>query len=99
MFDADKLDAIGAIGIARAFAYSGRAGHRLWAPVADDYLARWQAGAVAPDEHTAAHEFVVKLSRLQDRLFTPAGRRIAAERHQVMVRFFERIADEVAGRC
>jgi len=99
LFDADKLDAIGAIGIARAFAYSGRAGHRLWAPVTDDYLARWQAGTVKPGEHTAVHEFVVKLSRLEERLFTPTGRRIAAERHQVMVRFFERLADEVAGRC
>jgi uncharacterized protein len=66
LFDADKLDAIGAIGVARALAYSGRAGMRLWAPVADDYLARWQKGEVQPGEHTAAHEFVVKLSRLKE---------------------------------
>jgi uncharacterized protein len=99
LFDADKLDAIGAIGVARAFAYSGRAGKRLWAPVADDYLARWQKGQVAPSEHTAAHEFVVKLSRLKERLFTPTGRCIAGERHAVMVRFFERLTDEVAGQC
>jgi uncharacterized protein len=90
LFDADKLD---------AFAYSGRAGARLWTPVANDYLARWQKGQVAPGEHTAAHEFVVKLSRLKERLFTPTGRRIAAERHTVMVHFFERLADEVTGQC
>jgi uncharacterized protein len=99
LFDADKLDAIGAIGIARAFAYSGRAGKRLYAPVADDYPSRWQQGKSEPGEHTAVHEFVVKLSRLKDQLFTPTGRRIAADRHAVMVRFFERLADEVAGRC
>ena len=99
LFDADKLDAIGAIGVARAFAYSGRAGKRLWAPVSDDYLARWQRGQVASDKHTAVHEFVVKLSRLKARLLTPTGRRIAEERHTVMVRFFERLAEEVAGRC
>lgn len=99
LFDADKLDAIGAIGVARAFAYSGRVGGRLWAPVADDYLARWQRGETTPSEHTAVHEFVVKLSRLEERLFTPSGRRIAAERHRVMARFFERLADEVNGRC
>jgi uncharacterized protein len=99
LFDADKLDAIGAIGIARAFAYSGRAGRRLWAPVGDDYLERWQHGNVEPDEHTAVHEFVVKLGRLQERLFTPTGRRIAAGRHAVMVQFFERLDDEVTGRC
>lgn len=99
LFDADKLDAIGAIGIARAFAYSGRAGKRLWTPVAGDYLLRWQQGRVESDEHTAVHEFVVKLSQLKERLFTQEGRRIAAERHAVMARFFERLADEVAGRC
>jgi len=99
LFDADKLDAIGAIGVARAFAYSGHAGRRLYAPVAAGYLARWQNGQAAPGEHTAVHEFVVKLSRLQDQLFTPTGRRMAADRHAVMVAFFERLADEVSGRC
>jgi uncharacterized protein len=98
LFDADKLDAIGAIGVARAFAFSGRAGVRLWAPVTDDYVARWQKGAVEPGEHTAVHEFEVKLSRLKERLFTAEGRRIAAERHVVMESFFERLTDEVSGR-
>jgi uncharacterized protein len=99
LFDADKLDAIGAIGVARAFAYSGRAGRRLWAPVSEDYVERWQNGAVESGEHTAVHEFVVKLSRLKEKLFTSEGRRIAEERHKVMAHFFERLADEVAGRC
>jgi uncharacterized protein (DUF2267 family) len=54
---------------------------------------------VGADEHTAVHEFVVKLSRLKDRLFTSEGRRIARERHAVMAGFYERLADEVAGRC
>ena len=98
LFDADKLDAIGAIGVARAFAYSGRIGRRLWTPVTDDYLTRWQEGRVEPDEHTAVHEFVVKLSRLKERLFTAEGRRIAEERHAFMTRFFERLADEVTGK-
>jgi len=99
LFDADKLDAIGAIGVARAFAYSGRAGKRIWAPVAEDYVERWRKGAVESDEHTAVHEFVVKLGQLKERLFTATGRQIAKERHAVMVDFFERLADEVAGRC
>ena len=99
LFDADKLDAIGAIGVARALAYSGRAGKRLWAPVADDYLARRQKGTIESNEHTAVHEFVVKLSRLKDRMFTSEGRHIARERHAAMAEFYERLADEVAGRC
>jgi uncharacterized protein len=99
LFDADKLDAIGAIGVARAFAYSGRAGKRLWAPVADDYIERWQKGEVDADEHTAVHEFVVKLAQLKERLFTTTGKRIAEGRHAAMVSFFQRLDDEVAGRC
>jgi uncharacterized protein len=99
LFDADKLDAIGAIGVARVFAYGGHAGRRLWARVDDDYLARWQRGETAPEEHTAVHEFVVKLAHLNEQLFTPTGRQIAARRHEVMERFFERLADEVQGRC
>jgi uncharacterized protein len=99
LFDADKLDAIGAIGVARTFAYSGRAGRRLWAPVGEDYPQRWRERRVAPGEHTAVHEFVVKLSRLKEQLFTPTARHIAEERHAVMASFFERLAKEVAGRC
>ncbi|MBN1248343.1 MAG: HD domain-containing protein [Anaerolineae bacterium] len=103
LFDADKLDAIGAIGIARAFAYSGAHGQRLWAPRRAVDLARWdQVGRRHrvdddPDEHTAVHEFVVKLSRIKDRLYTAEGRRLAEGRHQAMVAFFDRLDAEVAG--
>jgi uncharacterized protein len=67
--------------------------------VSEDYVERWQNGAVESGEHTAVHEFVVKLSRLKEQLFTSEGRRIAEERHKAMVCFFERLADEVVGRC
>ncbi len=98
LFDADKLDAIGAIGVARAVAYGALDGQRLWAPVADDYVARWRARRARPGEHTPVHEFVVKLGQLKDRMLTPAGRRLAEARHAYMAAFFERLADEVAGR-
>jgi uncharacterized protein len=97
LFDADKLDAIGAIGVARAFAYGGAHGQRLWAPFTSVDLDRWKARGDDPDTHTPVHEFVVKLSRIKDRLFTPTGRRIAAARHEAMVAFFERLSDEVRG--
>jgi uncharacterized protein len=84
LYDADKLDAIGAVGIARAFAYGAHQGQRLWA-------------APDADEHTAMKEFAVKLSRLKDTLFTQAARAIAEERHAFMVEFFERMATEVRG--
>ncbi len=97
LFDADKLDAIGAIGVARAFAYGGAHGQRLWAPIPSVDVDRWETQGDDPDAHTPVHEFVVKLSRIKDRLFTPTGRQIARARHEVMVDFFERLSQEVRG--
>jgi uncharacterized protein len=84
LYDADKLDAIGAVGIARAFSYGAHHGQRLWA-------------ANGVGEHTAMKEFNVKLSKIKDRLFTETARTIADERHAFMVEFFARMAAEVAG--
>jgi uncharacterized protein len=97
LYDADKLDAIGAIGVARAFAYGGAHGQRLWAPTDSVDLEQWQAEGDDADVHTPVHEFIVKLSRIKDRLYTAAGRAIAAERHDYMVVFFERLTHEVRG--
>ncbi len=97
LFDADKLDAIGAIGVARAFAYGGAHRQRLWAPIESVDVARWQKEGDDPHNHTPVHEFMVKLSRLKERLFTPTGQSIAEERHAYMVAFFERFDAEVRG--
>ena len=97
LFDADKLDAIGAIGVARAFAYGGAHNQRLWAAHESVDLQRWQALGDDTDEHTPVHEFVVKLSRIREQLYTATGRRIAEERHTYMAAFFERLDREVRG--
>jgi uncharacterized protein len=102
--DADRLDAIGAIGVARAFAFAGHRGTALWtAPLTairrevgadrEGYRHR-QAGMPG---YTPAHEFVCKLERLHEGLYTATARRIAAERHAFMVAFFERLDAEAAG--
>ncbi|MBN1120221.1 MAG: HD domain-containing protein [Anaerolineae bacterium] len=91
LFDADKLDAIGAVGTARAFAYGGRHGQPLWADVSENYVPG------GDESHTAHHEFHVKLKNVKDRLYTESGRRIAAQRHQFMCAFFEQMAAEVRG--
>lgn len=93
LFDADKLDAIGAVGIARAFAYGGVLGQPLWGRVPENY----QPGE-GDEQHTAHHEFHVKLKHIKDRLYTVSGRRLAEERHRFMEAFFERMAAEVEGR-
>lgn len=96
LFDADKLDAIGAIGIARAFAFGGAHQQRLWAPMSDVDQARWEAEGDAAD-HTPVHEFIVKLSRIRERLYTAEGRAIASERHRYMEAFYQRLNAEVQG--
>jgi len=94
LFDADKLDAIGAIGVARVFAYGGAAGQRLWAEVPEGYDEH-----SASSEHTSVHEFVVKLAKIKDRLTTETGRHIGQERHDFMTAFFARLETEVKGQA
>ncbi len=97
LFDADKLDAIGAVGVARAFTYGGTQEQRLWAPVESVDVSRWMVEGDDPQDHTPVHEFVVKLSRLKEHLFTPTGCSIAQGRHDFMVAFFEQLDAEVRG--
>lgn len=95
LFDADKLDAIGAIGIARAAAYAATHGSRLWS----EPLATIKARTTPPAgvDYTPSHEFIGKLSRLQELLTTEAARRIAAGRQQFMIEYFQRLDEEVLG--
>ncbi len=90
VFDADKLDAIGAIGVARAYAYGGLHGQKLWGSVPADYRGE------GPD-HTPHHEYVYKLSRIPERLYTTTGRAIARQRDATMRAFFAQLAREIDG--
>jgi uncharacterized protein len=93
LFDADKLDAIGAVGVARAFLFAGEVGARLHNPdVRPEDTSPYSA------DDTGYREFRVKLSKIADRILTAEGRRMAAERHRVMTAFFERFLDEYEGR-
>ena len=104
LMDADRLDAIGAIGVARAFAYAGSHNNRLWAgtladirqEVGDDPDAYRRAHAGTPD-YTPAHELICKLERLAEGLHTATARAIAAGRHAFMLEFFQRLDREVLG--
>lgn len=100
LYDADKLDAIGAIGVARAYAFGGQTRQRLWANVDPSYAAldaEEVEQSLAAGEHTPVHEFVFKLSRLKDRMLTDSGRKMAIDRHAFMVAFYERLGQEVLG--
>ncbi|MBC7222823.1 MAG: HD domain-containing protein [Anaerolineae bacterium] len=102
LYDADKLDAIGAVGVARAYVCAGIYGQRIWGEVPPGYAERPPEagrGDGQDADHTPVHEFAFKLARLRDTLFTPTGRRIAEERHQFMVAFFQRLEQEVRGEA
>ncbi len=93
LFDADKLDSIGAVGIGRAFLFAGEIGARLHDPGVDVRRSRPYTA-----EDTAYREFLVKLRKVRERIFTREGRRIARERHRFMVEFFARLNREVVGK-
>lgn len=100
LYDADKLDSIGAIGVARAYAYGGQHGQELWAEVSEQYAGRRRLagqGDATRDGHTPAHEFAFKLSRIKDTLFTETAKQMAEERHRFMNAFYDRLAMEVRG--
>jgi uncharacterized protein len=93
LFDADKLDAIGAIGIARTFQFAGEVGAKLHNPSVEP-----EDTEPYTEEDTGYREFKLKLSRIKDRMLTAAGRRMAGERHAFMELFFERFLQEYKGR-
>ena len=90
--DADRLDAMGAIGIARAFAYGGAKGRAIYDP------------AIQPTEHhtpeaylkggTTVNHFYEKLLLLKDRMNTANGKAMAEERHKYMEKYLRRFFEE-----
>ena len=90
IFDADKLDSVGAIGIGRAFLFAGQVGARLHNENSD--IRNTDSYSV---EDTAYREFKVKLCKVKDRMLTPVGKRLAEERHAFMESFFERLEREI----
>lgn len=95
VFDADKLDAIGAIGVARAVAYAAQNGQPAFARPSDRFLETGERETGEP--HSAYHEYLYKLTRLLGLMYTASGRAIAEERHRYMVAFFDRLIAEVSG--
>lgn len=93
LFDADKLDSIGAIGVARAIAYAAREGQPVFAQPSELFLATGQREVDEP--HSAYHEYVIKLSKLKDRMYTATGRKLAIERHRWLETFFDQLRAEI----
>jgi len=95
--DADRLDALGAIGIARAFAYGGHKGSEIYNP------------KIKPEKHetfeqykkskgTTINHFYEKLLLLKDLMNTPSARKIAGERHGFMEQYLDKFFKEWEGK-
>lgn len=95
--DADRLDALGAIGIARAFAYGGAKGRQIYDPARKPVLHDSAEKYAASDGPTINH-FHEKLLLLKGLMNTEKGRLAAASRHKFMKEFLRRFAAEVSGR-
>lgn len=91
--DADRLDAIGAIGIARAFAYGGSRNRPLYEPEQSPEMHNSFEEYAKAQSHTVNH-FYEKLLLLKNRLNTATARKIGEERHEFMERFLDQFYSE-----
>lgn len=92
IFDSDKLDSIGAVGIGRAFLFSGEIGAKLSNSTSDILSTNAYS-----EEDTAFREFKVKLIHIKKTMLTKEGKKLAEERHKFMEVFFEKFNEEIRG--
>jgi uncharacterized protein len=95
LFDADKLDVLGAIGAARTIAYAALDGQPAYAEPSEQFI---RTGQKQPGEpHSSYHEFLFKLRRVKDRMFTESGKAIAESRHAFLLDFYIQLQAEARG--
>jgi len=95
LFDADKLDVLGAIGAARTIAYAALNGEPIYAEPSEQFLKTGQTEVGEP--HSSYHEFLFKLQHVKDRLLTDSGRKLADERYHYLCDFYNQLQAEVHG--
>lgn len=95
--DADRLDALGAIGIARCFAYNGKRGNPMHDPKVKPRL-KITADQYTKDDDTSINHFYEKLLKLMDLINTNTGKKIARARHNYMKKYLAEFLAEWDGK-
>jgi uncharacterized protein len=101
LYDADKIDCLGAIGIGRLYCITGRYNQKVYAPVPDDIVEPIDPLIIRslrrrPD-YSPSIEFQLLFTDLPERMTTSTGRELARERFAYMQEFFTRLRQEVEG--
>lgn len=101
LYDADKIDCLGAIGIARLYCITGRYNQKLYSTLQDDIPEpvdplRVRSLRRRPD-YSPSIEFQLLFGNLPERMTTPTGKQLALERYSYMADFFKRLRMEVDG--
>ena len=95
LFDADKLDVVGAMGIARTLAYQGALGAPLYTKLPDGSVSDGTGDA----QYSFFREYKFKLENLYDRFYTKKGRELAMERRTAAEAFYNSLYSEVFQSC
>lgn len=91
LFDADKLDATGATGIARSLMYSGTTDRPIYTRLPDGSI----SDGTQSDEPSFLHEYRFKLEKLYDRFYTAHGAAIARQEQAIATAYYEALLREV----
>lgn len=95
LFDADKLDVIGAIGVARAIGYAIQVQQPLYVQPSQQFLTNHKKAK--GEAHSTYHEYLFKLSKIRDVLLTKTGRRLAEGRYAFITAYYEQLGAEMRG--
>ena len=95
LFDADKLDVIGAVGVVRALAYAFQVQQPAFLEPSESFLK--EQVKEEGEGHSAYHEYLFKLKNISSKLFTETARQIASHRQQFLNTYFEELAAEMRG--
>ena len=95
LFDADKLDVIGAVGVVRVLAYAFQVQQPAFSEPSDSFMK--ERVKEAGENHSAYHEYLFKLNKIAPKLFTDTARQMAKHRQRFLNAYFEELAAEMRG--